>query len=342
MTGMRWSHGKNRGKNPSDLADRAGLAREAWLNEARRQHSEGNGLCGRVWVRIPGGTIYVVRALVTGGAGFVGSHLVEALEARGDDVIVYDITTGGDLFDTNTLAYCMRGHDVVYHFAANANPHKSHPTVDLEQNLLGTARVLEAMRAADVSRIVFASSSSVYGDCQVFPTPEDAPLSNQTSLYGASKMAAEGLISAYTRTFGMQATIFRFAPMLGEGYRRGHVIDFWRKLKANPDCIEVLGDGEQRRSYVYVKDAMAAVEGIERSGTFNVSGDETPSVNQSLDWICEVMGVHPRRVYTGDSWSGDKGLTWLDTSRLRALGWSPTISVREAVERTVRSFDRSG
>jgi UDP-glucose 4-epimerase len=277
--------------------------------------------------------------LVTGGAGFVGSHLVEALRRCGDEVAVYDITTGGDLFDTNTLRHVMRGQDVVYHFAARAEPHKSNPTTDLEQNLLGTAEVLEAMREMHVPRIVFASSSSVYGDCQVFPTPEDAPMSNQTSLYGASKVAAEALISAYTRTFGMTATIFRFAPMLGEGYRRGHVIDFWRKLKANPECIEILGDGEQQRSYVYVKDAVLAVVNVSVLGTFNVSGDETPTVNQSLEWICEVMGVHPRRVYTGDSWSGDKRLTWLDTSRLRALGWSPTVSVREAVERTVRSFE---
>lgn len=292
-----------------------------------------------------------MRALVTGGAGFVGSHLVNALLAQGDEVTVFDVLPSrnpnavsfqGDLLtDSYVLNWLTPSRfDVVYHFAAIADPHgsKQHPTWDLQGNLIATAVLLETMRQANVPRIVFASSSSVYGDTSVFPTPEDAPIPNQTSLYGASKMAAEGLISAYCRTFDMHATIFRFAPMLGPGYRRGHVRDFYDKLKRDPSCIEVMGDGKQSRSYVYVKDAMQAVL-CAPDGTFNVGSDYAIMVDTSLNYICEAMGVNPRRVYTGQSWAGDKSMTLLDCSRLRSLGWRPTISIREAVMQTVRSFD---
>lgn len=281
-----------------------------------------------------------MKVLVLGGAGFVGQHLIVELHQQGHTVAVYDKVYGDDLFDAVALRLALHGQDVVYHFAASATPHsgKTEPTRDLEQNLLGTARVLEGMRQMQVPRIVFASSSAVYGDTTCFPTPEDAPIPNQTSLYGASKLAAEALISAYTRTFDMQSTTFRFAPMLGEGYRRGHVRDFWVKLKTDPTKIEVLGDGRQRRSYVYVKDAIDAVLSTQACGTFNVSGNDTASVNESLNWICDEMGARPQRVYTGSSWAGDKALTLLDTSRLRKYGWSPHVSIEEAVRRTVRSF----
>ena len=291
-----------------------------------------------------------MRALVTGGSGFVGSHLVDALVARGDVVLVYDKVDplrDDCVWDPDDpLDELCAESDVVYHLAANASVRwgTEFPTLDLEENLLGTEKVLEAMRLSGVKRIVFASSSAVYGNTTTVPTPEDAPMPVQTSLYGASKVAAEALISAYAHGFGMQATIFRFVPMLGERYRRGHVYDFWRKLKADPDRIEVLGDGQQRKAYVYVKDAMRAVlmaeEGIEADGVriYNVGGEETATVDQSLTWICEEMGVKPERTYTGQSWPGDKQWTWLDTTRISLTGWKPSVSLREAVQRTVRSF----
>ncbi len=288
-----------------------------------------------------------VRALVTGGAGFIGSHLVDRLLVDGHHATVYDKVYGGDLFDATTLGMALRGRDVVFHFAANASVRggTDNPALDLEQNLIGTSRLLEAMRQTGVTRIAFASSSAVYGNTTVHPTPETAPFPIQTSLYAASKVAAEALISAYCHGFGMQATIFRFVPVLGEGYRRGHVYDFWRKLKADPTCIEVLGDGQQRKAYLHVSDVVEAILcGVTYRITagqvdiFNVSGEETASVDDSLGWICEEMGVTPQRVYTYGSWAGDKPLTLLDGTKLRELGWQPKVSVRDAVVRTVRSF----
>lgn len=288
--------------------------------------------------------------LVTGGAGFVGSHLVDALVTRGDDVTVYDRVNprrSDCRYVSKLSSRVLQGFEVVYHLAANASVRggTARPTVDLEENLLKTSELLFKMRFAGVKRIVFASSSAVYGNTSVLPTPEDAPMPVQTSMYAASKVGAEALISAYAHGFGMQATIFRFAPMLGERYRRGHVYDFWRKLKANPRRIEVLGDGQQAKAYVYVKDAMRAVlmaeEGIEAPGVriYNVGGQEPVTVDQSLDWICAEMGVSPERVYTGQSWAGDKACTWLDTTRIKTTGWVPMVSLRDAIVRTVRSFN---
>jgi UDP-glucose 4-epimerase len=305
-----------------------------------------------------------MRALVTGGAGFVGSHLVEALLARGDEVAVFDKTEPisryadipnyagvpywtGDLLDGVPRA-ALEGQDIVYHFAANASVRggTDHPSRDMEQNLIGTMNLLEAMRQTNVKRIMFASSAAVYGDTTVIPTPEDCPMPVQNSLYGASKLAAEGLISAYCHGFGFEATIFRFVPLLGERYHRGHVRDFYDKLKADPLRIEILGIREQRNSYVYVKDAVAAVVAVVDKDhvrppveVFNVGNDETASVEDSLNWICDELDIYAKRHYTGQSWAGDNPriLSWARAKH--RLGWAPTVSIRDAVIRTVRSFD---
>jgi UDP-glucose 4-epimerase len=303
------------------------------------------------------------RVLVTGGAGFIASNLVDRLLSLGHHVTVYDnFSTGqagflesastqprftlvtGDLLDSDALHRTVAGQDFVFHMAANADVRfgTDHPDRDLKQNIIATHQVLEAMRRANVRRIAFSSTGSIYGEPSVFPTPENCPLPVQTSLYGASKMAAEGLISAYCEGFGFQAQIFRFVSILGERYSHGHVFDFYRKLQADPTRIEVLGNGKQRKSYLYVQDCIdAMLLAVDTDpgpvGIFNLGTDEYCSVDQSLGWICDELGVTPERRYTGGErgWIGDNPFIFLDCSRIRSLGWRPTLSIEAAVRRTL-------
>jgi UDP-glucose 4-epimerase len=303
-----------------------------------------------------------LRCLVTGAGGFIGSTLTDRLLADGHDVVGFDdFSTGqpefleearrhprfrlvqGDVLDPAALRAALDGCDTVFHLAAHADVRSGldHPRRDLERNVLATSNVLEAMRAAGVKRIAFTSSGAVYGDAAV-PTPEDAPFPVQTSLYGASKLAAEGLISAYVEGYAFTGWIFRLTSALGERYSHGHVFDFYKKLRARPDVIEVLGDGRQRKAYVYVRDCveamvLAVARARERVAIFNVGG-EACTVDQSLTWICEALGVEPRRAYAGGSrgWVGDTPHLDLDTRRLQALGWRAATSARDGVRRTVR------
>lgn len=304
-----------------------------------------------------------MRALVTGGAGFVGSHLADRLLADGHAVTVYDdLSTGqadflasasrhpsyrfveGDILDGDRLTEALDGHDTVFHLAANADVRfgLEHPRRDLEQNTLGTFTVLEAMRARDVRRIAFTSTASVYGEPAVFPTPETCPFPVQTSLYAASKIAAEGLISAYAEGYGLRAWIFRLVSVLGERYTHGHVFDFYAKLRRDPAAIDVLGDGRQRKSYVHVDDCIAGIvtaveHAADRVNVFNVGTDEHCSVDDSLSWITGHLGLAPERRYAGGrrGWVGDSPFIFVDASRLRGLGWRPKLTIREAVLRTL-------
>src|SRR6266511_5434102 len=211
-------------------------------------------------------------AFVTGAAGFIGSTLVDRLLAERVKVIGYDnFSTGmrqfladaqtnsrftlieADLLEAERLAMAMKGCDVVFHLAANADVRfgLQRPRKDLEQGTIATFNVLEAMRANGIKDIAFSSTGSIYGEAKVIPTPEDAPFPVQTSLYGASKLAAEGLIQAYCEGFGFQGYIFRFVSILVERYTHGHVFDFYRNLLQNPEELYVLGDGHQRKSYLY-------------------------------------------------------------------------------------------
>jgi UDP-glucose 4-epimerase len=210
-----------------------------------------------------------MRCFVTGGAGFIGSHLVDRLLDLGHDVVAYDnLSTGqqafleparassrfeliqGDTLDSATLTEAMSGSEIVFHLAANADVRfgTQHPRRDLDQNTIATFNVLEAMRANGVRRIGFSSTGSIYGDATMIPTPENAPFPIQTSLYGASKLAGEALIQAYCEGFGFEGFIFRFVSILGERYSHGHVFDFYKSLRANPAELRVLGDGRQRKS----------------------------------------------------------------------------------------------
>jgi UDP-glucose 4-epimerase len=304
-----------------------------------------------------------MRYFVTGGAGFIGSNLVDRLLAAGHEVTAYDnFSTGqrrfleaalqnprfqlisGDLLDLPALRKAIAGHDFVFHLAANADVRfgTHHPDRDLQQNTIATFHVLEAMRLNGIQRIGFSSTGSVYGEPEVFPTPETAPFPVQTSLYAASKVAGEGLITAYAHGFGFQAYIFRFVSILGERYTHGHVFDFYAKLRANPHTIEVLGNGRQRKSYLYVQDCIDAIFTVIEKATepvniVNLGADENCEVNDSLDWITERLGLQPKRTYTGGirGWVGDSPFIFLDTTKLKSYGWRQKISIREAVIRTL-------
>jgi UDP-glucose 4-epimerase len=304
-----------------------------------------------------------MKAFVTGGAGFVGSNLVDRLLERGDEVVAYDnLSTGmhefltearksqrfsfveADVLDEVALAAAMNGVDIVFHLAGNADVRFNtlYPRKDLEQNTIATYNVLEAMRANGVKKIAFSSSGSIYGEAPVIPTPETCPFPLQTSLYGASKLAGEGLISAYCEGFGFQGWIFRFVSILGERYTHGHVFDFYKKLLENPHELTVLGDGKQRKSYLYIQDCVSAIftaleKADDRVNVFNLGTDEYCEVNDSIGWITEALGLSPSRVYAGGDkgWIGDNPFIFLDTARIRALGWKPTLTIREAILRTL-------
>ncbi len=304
-----------------------------------------------------------MKALVTGGAGFIGSTLTDRLLADGHTVVVYDnFSTGceeflaaarphaactivrGDTLDAAALCAAMHGCDTVFHLAANADVRfgTQHPRKDLEQNTIATFNVLDAMRQTGARRIVFSSTGSIYGEPQVFPTPEDAPFPVQTSLYGASKLACEGMIEAFCEGFGMQGFIFRFVSILGERYTHGHVFDFYKALCKDPSTLRILGDGHQRKSYLYVHDCIDAIfcaleRAEQRVNIFNLGQNEYCEVNDSVRWICAHLGVTPTLAYTGGvrGWIGDSPFIFLDCARMRALGWAPKLSIREGILRTL-------
>lgn len=304
-----------------------------------------------------------MKCFVTGAAGFIGSTLVDRLLARGDEVVGFDNFSTGiqqfiekaethphfrlvreDLLHKEELAAAMAGCEMVFHLAANADVRfgTNHPSRDLEQNTIATFNVLEAMRANQIQRIAFSSTGSVYGESAVIPTPENAPFPIQTSLYGASKLAGEGLLSAYAEGFGFTVFIFRFVSILGERYTHGHVFDFYKQLLAHPEHLHILGNGQQRKSYLYVQDCVDAIfhalaHAKEKVNLFNLGTDEYCEVNNSVAWICEALGLNPRLTYEGGErgWIGDNPFIFLETQKIRALGWKPTLSIRQGIEKTV-------
>ena len=256
----------------------------------------------------------------------------------------------GDVLDPDVLARAVEGCDWVFHMQANADVRYGleHPRRDLEQNTIATSNVLEAMRAHGVSRIVFPSTGSVYGEPEVFPTPEDAPFPVQTSLYAASKLAAEGLVSAYAAGYGFTGIICRFVSILGERYTHGHVFDFFCALRRDPTRLRVLGDGRQEKSYLYVQDCVSAIlaacgrhEAEPGAHVYNLGADETVVVDDSVAIITEHMGLTPEIEHTGGrrGWVGDSPLIHLDCSKLRGLGWAPELTIRESIVRTLDWFE---
>jgi UDP-glucose 4-epimerase len=303
------------------------------------------------------------KAFVTGASGFIGSNLADRLLAAGFSVTGFDnFSTGlreflagalkhpefklveGDLLDTPALTAAMAGCDIVFHLAANADVRfgLQHPRKDLEQNTIATFNVLEAMRGNGIKDIVFSSTGSIYGEAEIIPTPETAPFPIQTSLYGASKLACEGLIMAYCEGYDMRAWIFRFVSILGERYTHGHVFDFYRKLLADPTRLDVLGDGKQQKSYLYVQDCCDAIlfalqRPQHKIHVYNLGTPEYCQVKDSIGWITGHLGVTPEFEYSGGDrgWVGDNKFIFLDTTRIAALGWKPKLTIREGIIRTV-------
>jgi UDP-glucose 4-epimerase len=304
-----------------------------------------------------------MNLIVTGCAGFIGSHLVDRLLAAGHNVTGIDNFSTGrhqflegalthsnfrlrkiDLLDFDLLRQTFGGGEAVFHLAANADVRfgTENPRKDLEQNTIATFNVLEAMRANGIKKIAFSSTGSVYGETAIIPTPEDGPFPVQTSLYGASKAAGEGLIAAYCEGFSFQSWIFRFVSILGERYNHGHIFDFYQKLKADPSRLEVLGNGKQRKSYLCVRDCIDAIllamdKAGDKVNIFNLGLNEYCEVKDSIAWICEELGVNPKLEFSGGDrgWIGDNPLIFLDTKKIHSLGWKPKFGIREGVVKTV-------
>jgi len=305
-----------------------------------------------------------MKAFVTGGAGFIGSHVVDRLIQDGRSVTVFDnLSTGfeenlavhagsglltlhrGDVLDAAALTSAMEGHDILFHFQANADVRGGikNTRADLEQNTIGTWNALEAARLAGVQTIVFASSATVYGEPEIFPTPEGCPLV-QTSLYGASKLAGEAMLQAYAEYFGIRSIIFRFVSWIGPRYSHGVVFDFVKKLRANPRQLEILGDGKQVKSYLDVRDGVSgifcAVDRFQgRKGIFNLGHDAFLNVLDLARIVTSELGLDGVEFVTSGGergWLGDSPVVHLETSRIKELGWVPRISIEEGIRATTR------
>lgn len=306
----------------------------------------------------------IKTVLVTGCAGFIGSNLVDYLlkttdwRVRGID----NFSTGRieflaqalqnprfnlvnyDLTKKNVINNEFQGVDCVFHLAANADVRNINQdtSVDLRENTMVTHNILECMRLNNVKKIVFSSTGSVYGEAKVIPTPENCPFPLQTSLYGASKLACEGLITAYSGLFGIQAWIFRFVSILGERYTHGHVYDFYKQLLEDPTHLRVLGDGSQRKSYLYIGDCVRA---IKRSldhfqdivNIINLGTNQYCCVNDSIKWITDYLGIDPIISYTGGNkgWVGDNPFIFLNTDIVRSSGWTPTLTIQDSIIKTL-------
>ena len=309
------------------------------------------------------------KVFVTGAAGFIGSSLVDRLLADGVNVTGWDnFTTGqkrflsnaldypsfklihGDNLDLPALTKAMAGADFVFHLAANADIKDgwANPARDLEQNTIATSHVLEAMRANGVRRIAFSSTGSTYGEATLIPTPEVAPFPIQTSLYAASKVAGETLLSSYAEGGQIdEAYIFRFVSILGERYTHGHVYDFYQQLIEHPDRLRILGDGKQRKSYLYVQDCVDAVLHVTRGHTareakhhtqiYNLGTPEYVEVNDSVNFICSALGLKPKLEYTGGDrgWIGDNPFIFLDTKKIQSTGWRPKLTIKNGIQKTL-------
>lgn len=306
------------------------------------------------------------KVLVTGGAGFIGSHVVDRLLADGHEVVVFDnMTSGkmefiahhlndphfklinGDLLQPDQVLKACNDVGQVFHLAANPDVRigASNTRMHFDQNVLATYNLLDAMHRQHVKEIAFTSSSTIYGQANIVPTPEDYGPLVPISMYGASKLACEAMITAYCHTFDMRSWIFRFANIIGDRGTHGIIVDFIHKLKRDPAHLEILGDGKQSKSYLYVRecvDAMMLVvlKGNDQVNIFNIGSEDTISATRIGEIVAEEMALDPEFKYTGGSqgWKGDVPKMMLSIEKLKALGWKPGVGSEESVRVTARSL----
>ena len=308
-----------------------------------------------------------MKAFVTGGAGFIGSHLVDKLMSRGDSVTVYDNLSSGnkqfleshinnknfrlieaDLLDIDNIKKEIKNHDTVFHIAANpfVRLGEKQTRLDLDQGAVATYNLLESMRANDVKKIVFSSSSVVYAETPPIAIPETYGPTLPISLYGAGKLAAEGLISAFCGTFGFQAWIYRFANVVGIRGTHGVIVDFIDKLKKNPKELEILGDGKQQKPYLHAIEVCdGIIHGLEQSNEqvnlFNLGVDSNTTVTRIAEMVVEEMGLADVDFkYTGGKrgWAGDVPRFQLDATKINKLGWKAKNTSDEAVRKAIREI----
>ena len=305
------------------------------------------------------------KILITGCAGFIGSNLVDFLLKKNFTIIGIDnLSTGKkknlfealknknfqlfkrDLKNKKQIIRLFKKIDMVFHLAANADVRNGikNPKKDLDENTIVTFNVLEAMRSNNVKKIVFSSTGSIYGETKQIPTPENANFPIQTSFYGASKLACEGLIHAYCDNYNFQSWIFRFVSILGKRYSHGHVFDFYKKLLKNNYHLDVLGDGNQKKSYLNILDCLTAmIIAIEKSkkkiNVYNLGTDEFSKVKNSVNWITKYLSLKPKVKYQTKKkrgWPGDIPNIYLDTKNIRKLGWKPKYTIRESIIETLK------
>ncbi|MHB8585910.1 MAG: NAD-dependent epimerase/dehydratase family protein [Thermoplasmatota archaeon] len=314
------------------------------------------------------------RCLVTGGAGFIGSHLVDGLLAHGAEVTVLDnFSTGtraflapalknpkarlveGDVLAADDIRAAVKGQDIIFHASADPEVRFAGDRTDehLRQNVMATHRVLEAMRFSEPRRIVFTSTSTVYGDANVVPTPEGYGPCEPISVYGAAKLASESLISSYCGTFDFQGVSLRFANIVGPRSNHGVTFDFHRKLMHDGRKLEILGDGKQNKSYCHVADTVSGIMAAEvasrgrRYDVFNVGSEDMIDVTTIAGLVCEEMGLRSTRFeYTGGvdggrGWKGDVKVMRLAVDKLKATGWRPKHGSAAAIRDTARSLVQS-
>jgi len=316
--------------------------------------------------------VEIMKILVTGGAGFIGSHLVDRLMEKGNEVkVVDDLSAGslknierwldnknfefieGDMRDPKVVSEGVKGVDVVFHLAANPEVRIGIQSPELlyETNVLITYNLLEAMRKEDVKYLIFTSTSTVYGDAEVIPTPEDYSPLEPISVYGGVKLAVEALISGYAHTFDIRSLIFRLANIIGERSNHGVIYDFINKLRKNPERLEILGDGTQRKSYLHVSDTVDGMlylfEEFKNEGKiydiYNLGSEDWITVKEIAEIVSKAMNLDPEFYFTGGvdggrGWKGDVKFMRLSIKKAKSRGWKPRMNSYQAVERTVREL----